>query len=138
MKKYNDGVVLNDQEGFTLIEVMVAMVILGIGILSVMSLQYVVTNGTTNSNAVTQEMMLAQTLMEQYKNVADPTSLSNASLVGVDQAGEVGAGPYNVDLAVTNPLGGNASRFISITVTKNGGIGGHELILQSVTHGSGI
>ena len=125
------------QGGFTLIEVMIAMAILTIGILAVVGIQHRIVNGNTNANVVTQEMNLAQRYMEQFKNVADPSSLNNLHLANVTATGQAG-GPYNVTVAVSNPLGGSVSRFITVNVTRTGGVGGHPVTIRSLTHGNGI
>lgn len=124
------------QGGFTLLEVMMAMVILTIGILAVVGIQHHIVNGNTNANVVTQEMNLAQRYMEQYKNVTSPSTLDNLTLNNVDTTGQAG-GPYNVTVTVTNPLGGNVSRFITVRVTRAGGISGHPVTIRSLTHGHG-
>lgn len=136
MKDYKARL-LKQQTGFTLIEVMVALAILAIGIMSVVGIQYHIVNGNTNANVVTQEMHLAQRLLERFKNVADPTTLSNMNLANVNETGQSG-GPYNVTVAVSNPVGGSVSRFIRVTVTKTGGVGGHPVTLCCLTHGNGI
>lgn len=123
--------------GFTLLEVMIAMAVFSIGILAIVGIQYMVVNGNTNGNVVTQQMMLAKRVMEQMKNTTNPTSITSNVLNGVDMYGNPG-GPYNVNATVTNPLTGATSRFIDVTVTKVGGVGGHPLTLQCITHGSGI
>lgn len=125
------------QSGFTLIEVMFTMLILTIGILAVVGNQYLVINGTTNGNVVTQEMNLAQRYMEQYKNSQDPTTLTNQNIVGVNEEGNPG-GPYNVSIRVSNPFSSVASRLVRVRVIKGGRIGGHPLIITSTTTGSGI
>lgn len=131
------------QGGFTLLEVMVAMSILTIGILSVVAIQYQVVNGNTNANVVSQQVFLAQRVMEEYKNNSNPASLRSEIRANVDQEGLVAGagrpgGPYTVQVEVDNPLGGAVSRFITVTVTRAGGIGGHPVIIKSLTHGNGI
>ena len=123
--------------GFTLIEVVVAMAILTIGILAIIAIQYRVVNGNTNANVVTQEMYLGQLVLERMKNRTSPTSLLASNLMGVDMEGNA-PGPYNAVVSIYNPLGGSTSRFITVTVTKNGGVGGHQLVLTSLTLGNGI
>lgn len=125
------------RQGFTLLEVMIAVSILTIGILAVVSIQYSVVSGNTNGNVMTQELNLAQRVMEQRKALSSVTALNSSVLNNVDQNGDPG-GPYKVEVSVTNPLGGTASRFIIVTVSRNGGIGGHELTLRSLTQGNGI
>ena len=122
--------------GFTLLEVMMAMAIFTIGILAIVGIQHMIVRGNTNGNVVTQQLMLAQRVMEQLKNNPDPNSLTSSVLNSIDINGDNG-GPYNVTSTVTNPIGGNSSRFIRITVSKNGP-GGHPITIQSLTHGNGI
>lgn len=123
--------------GFTLIEVMVAMSMLAIGAMAVIGLQYRIINGNTNANVVTQELALAERYMEETKNVGDLATLKSRQLNNVDMTGRSG-GPYNVTITITNPLGGTISRFVRVTVVKTGGVGGHPVVLSSLTHGKGL
>lgn len=128
------------QQGFSLIEVMIAMVILSVGILSIVAIQYLIVNGNTNGNVVTQQLNLAQRYMEQYKNRPTPADLEDLNLVNVDETGQAG-GPYDVSVTVENlpaPSKNAAARFVTVTVRRNGGVGGHEIAIKSVTMGSGI
>ncbi len=136
MKRVEDNVVKSNSRGFTLLEVMMAMAIFSIGILAIVGIQHMIVRGNTNGNVVTQQLMLAQRVMEQLKNNAAPSSLSSSVQSGVHMDGENG-GPYTVTSTITNPIGGNSSRFITVTVTK-AGLGGHPLTIQSLTHGNGI
>lgn len=131
---------LGSQQGFSLLEIMVAMVILSVGILSIVGIQYHVVNGNTSGNVVTQQLNLAQRVMERHKNSVNPDKLTDEDLVNVDQTGESG-GPYTV-LVRVRPLPGGISpengQLISVTVFKNGGVGGHPLTIRSMTRGHGI
>lgn len=130
--------IYREQHGFTLIEVLIAMAILTIGILAIVGIQWVIVNGNTNANVVTQQMNLAQRTLERYKNSPTPANLPVHTLTAnVDEVGQAG-GPYNVEVWVKNPLGGNISRAIEVLVTRNGGVGGHPIRLQCVTQGNGI
>ena len=122
--------------GFSLLEVMMAMAILTIGILAIVGIQHHIVNGNTNANVVTQEMNLAQRFMEQYKNLPSPSKRDNLTLNNIDAKGQAG-GPYNVTVTITNPLGGSVSRFITVNVTRTGGVGGHPVIIRSLTLGNG-
>ena len=127
------------QGGFTLIEVMMALAILTIGILSIVGLQYHIINGTTNANVVSQQLHLAQRIMERAKNISDLKDLNDINLVGVDHEGNPG-GPYTVVATPTAVPGDDVekARFITVTVTRNGGIGGHPVTLRCLTQGNGV
>jgi len=129
------------EQGFTLLEVVIAMAVFAIGILAVIGLQVQVVTGNSRSNIQTQQMLLAQTVMERVKNAPDifnPTGANNVTtLNGVDGEGNAG-GRYNVTVARTNPLGGTTSRFITVTVTKTGGFTRHDAVVQCLSHGNGI
>ena len=129
------------EKGFSLLEVLVAVAIFSIGILAIGGLQYLVINGNSNGNVVTQEVMLAQSVLEDLKNVSDPTTLLSGSLSRVDMTGS-GNGPYNVSWRISNPALGatglnDVSRFISVTVTPVGPHG-HPITISTLTHGNGI
>lgn len=128
------------QQGFSLLEIMVAMTVLSIGILSIVGVQYAVVNGNTSGNVVTQQLNLAQRVMERYKNTVNPNGLGPETLDNVDEKGSPG-GPYTVQVRVQKlpgVLSTDKGRLISVTVTKNGGVGGHPLTIRSMTRGYGM
>jgi type IV pilus assembly protein PilV len=61
--------VLDKDEGFTLIEVMIGMVILTIISLGLLSLTVMTTRGSTTSHKITTATMLAQDKIEQIKRL---------------------------------------------------------------------
>ena len=116
-----------------------AVAIFSIGILAIAGLQYIVIAGNSDANVVTQEVMLAQRVIEEVKNIPDVTLLSGSAfdLNDVNDKGE-GSGPYSVDVRVlVPPSGQDVSRFVSVTVTKSGP-NGHPVTIRSLTHGNGI
>ncbi|MDY0389448.1 MAG: prepilin-type N-terminal cleavage/methylation domain-containing protein [Desulfobulbus oligotrophicus] len=134
---------LSSQQGFSLIEVMVAMVILAVGILSIVGIQYHVVNGNTRGNVMTEQINLAQRVLERYKNTVNVDKLGNEDMVGVDETGAPG-GPYTVRVRVEHMPGVKETdaQKITLTVTKSGGIGarpaGSELKVVTLTRGHGI
>ena len=64
-------------DGFTLLEVMIAMVVLLVGALSTAGLHYFVARNNTTGNVSTQAVMLAQSRIDQIKNTGDISTLNN-------------------------------------------------------------
>jgi type IV pilus modification protein PilV len=75
------------QKGFTLIEVMIAMVVLLTGILGVMSMQYYAVSGNASSRDMRIATSLSQQLIEQLKATpyGDLASNSNSDPVPVTE-----------------------------------------------------
>ena len=130
MKKYKR--IASTEKGFTLLEVMISMAIFSIGILGTVALQYAVVGGNTSGNVMNQELLLAQQVIEEKKNNTDVNSINN------NIPATVNPGPYNIDIQITNPIGGSMSRFITVTIDRPGGVGGHPVTVRTLTMGSGI
>lgn len=64
-----DGNKMRTQKGFTLIEIMIAMVVLLVGMLGVMTMQYYAVSGNTSSREIRIATSLSQELTEQLKAV---------------------------------------------------------------------
>ncbi len=127
------------RQGFTLLEVSIAIAVLSVGIIAVIGIQGLVVSGNTSGNVVSQQLNLAHRLMEQFKNTADITGLGKkTTLADVDQEGEPG-GPYDAEITVVSVPGdtGGVARFIRVTITRTGGVGGHPLTLSCVSRGDG-
>jgi prepilin-type N-terminal cleavage/methylation domain-containing protein len=100
-----------NNRGFTLLEVLVAMIVLLVGILSSAGLYYIVARNNTTGNVATQAVMLAQSRIDQIKNTADITSLNGAfaSEVNIvplrgDQQPMVGGGVFSIDYRFCDPM----------------------------------
>lgn len=101
---------LGNNRGFTLVELMVAIVIITLGMFAVMSLVVVVIRGNSNSDNMTTATILAQDQMEEAKR------LGYAGLPGpipaVEGYGSITAHPLHrrvSTIAVDNPLAGMTS-----------------------------
>ncbi len=76
------------QKGFTLVEIMVAVVILSIGLLAVASMQVSAVNTTSSANSTTEATNLAQIKLEelmacQYTRLfTDPDLICDAAITG--------------------------------------------------------
>jgi type IV pilus modification protein PilV len=78
-------------QGFSLIEVLIAMAIFSIGILAVGTLILSTIRNNTNSNILTQATMLARAKIEEKKRQADTGALScGAPETNLDMQGDQG------------------------------------------------
>lgn len=128
---------LKENNGFTLIEVLIAIAVFSIGILAVASMQLFNTKNNTTGNIMTQATMLARAQIEQLKNAADVTTLANGSDPSlIDENGAPG-GIFARSWTVTNPLGGNATRQIQVTVNWNRRGQNRSVVLTTITRGNG-
>lgn len=128
---------IEEKNGFTLIEVLIAIAVFSVGILAVASMQLWNTKNNTSGNIMTQATMLARAQIEQLKNVADVTTLTNGTDPNlIDESGNPG-GIYARSWTVTNPLGGNTSRLIEVTVNWNRRGQNRSVVLTTITRGNG-
>ena len=128
---------IEENNGFTLVEVLIAIAVFSIGILAVGSLQIWNTKNNTTSNIMTQATMLARAQIEQLKSTADVTALTNgADPNPIDENGNPG-GIFARSWTVTNPLGGNTSRRIQVIVSWNRHGQNRSVVLTSITRGNG-
>lgn len=126
------------QNGFTFIELLIAMAILAIGMMAAVSMQFSSTRNNTNGNIVTQASMLAKTQLETLKN-QDVTNLAAGTYTDpnnpVDPDGQNG-GIYTRSWTIANL--GTGAREITVRVqwTRLGRPGAVEL--SSNTQGGGV
>ncbi len=127
----------NNKDGFTLIEVLIAMAILAIGMMAVISMQLSAVRNNTKGDLITQATLLAKQKMEQLKSVGSVTTLTDGSESDIDQSGQSG-GIFDRSWTIANPLGGSATRQLAVTVEwAHRGISS-SVVLRSITEGSGI
>ncbi len=130
--------VLGGAKGLTLLEVLIAMAVFVIGILAVASMQISSVRNNTTGNITTQATQLARAKMEELKNVSDVTTLASDTDPNnpLDEDGNAG-GIFNRSWTVTNPLGGNISRQIVVTVGWNRRGQNRSVNLTTITRGNG-
>lgn len=125
--------------GFSLIEMLIAMCVLAIGMLAAASLQYSAVRNNTTGNTATQANMLAKATIEMLKSQnIESTALAVGDYVDpspVDANGNPG-GIYNRSWQI-DPLG-TSTRRISVTVvwTKFGST--RQVTMRSNTMGNGV
>jgi type IV pilus assembly protein PilV len=91
---------MHDQSGFTLIEVMIAVVILAAGILALATMQIVSIRSNAFSTEMTYATMLAQSQFEQFRNMNYDSVVTDTDLI---PATETSKGiPYTVQWTVSD------------------------------------
>ena len=125
----------SNQNGFSLIEILIAMAILALAMLAAASMQFGSIRNNASGNMVTQANMLAKAQMEVLKNTADVTTLADGVENNIDASGQPG-GIYNRSWTVAN-LGSTARR-ITVTVQWSRRGKSRSIILSSNTRGNGV
>jgi type IV pilus assembly protein PilV len=130
---------VRSQNGFSLIELLIAMSILAIGMLAAASMQYSAVRNNTSGNVGTQATMLAEAQLEMLKNQEiDSAALAPGDYsdpTPIDENGNPG-GIYNRSWRI-DPLGTSARR-IAVTVQWNKFGGLRSVVVSSNTKGSGV
>jgi prepilin-type N-terminal cleavage/methylation domain-containing protein len=128
-----------EKHGFTLIEVLIAMAIFSIGILSVASLQLFSTKNTTTANIMTQATMLARAQIE-YLHSSDIATSADLALGHhndpdnpIDENGIAG-GIFMRSWRVSAGSG-PSSREIEVTVNWNRRGQNRNVVLSTITRG---
>ena len=111
-KKGKTGKQIADQ-GFTLVEVLIAMAIFAIGILGVASMQITSINGNASSRMHTEATTLAVERLERL--IALP--YDHADLDELNNPHQVIEGGYTIVWNVSDDIPINATKTINITVT---------------------
>lgn len=152
--------------GFTLLEVVIALSIFLIGILATMQMGLLSVRNVTSGNVITQATLLAQSRLEQIKNTANITTLNGsfpaeANVTPLDGNGVPvqGAASFNIIYTFTDPIstviaGGNMPNcttgandgsgsclaVVNVAWQRAGGGrgGGGQVVLHTLTHGKGI
>ncbi|MBW2408376.1 MAG: prepilin-type N-terminal cleavage/methylation domain-containing protein [Deltaproteobacteria bacterium] len=136
-----DRAVCRNSEGFSLIELLIAMAVLAFGMLAAASMQYSAIRNNTKGNIYTQANMLAKTKLEYLKNLnidsdelkASATPYSDATLIDDN---EQPGGIYSRQWLIEEL--GDQARTITVTVqwTRLGETRSVQLV--SNTRGNGV
>ncbi len=114
---------LKNKQGFTLVEIVIAIVILSVGLLALINLQWMAIRGNSDSKEMTRAIFLAETRMEQLKNtpfaslVIGTTPDPNNPINGQGQSGGIFSRSWTVQ-PYTPPYSYSGSGFMK-QVTVN-------------------
>ena len=127
------------ENGFSLIEMLIAMSVLAFGMLAAASMQYSTVRNNTTGNTSTQANSLAKAQLEMLKNQdISSTALAVGDYVDpspIDASGNPG-GIYNRSWRI-DPLGTSARRIrVTVVWTKFGST--RRVIVRTNTRGSGV
>ena len=143
--------VMSVQRGFTLIEVLIAMVIATVGLLGLTLMQGSAIEGNGTSSKFSQATFLAQDMLESIKDgnvVAEgtfgfvdmdtyggPNIMDSGTSNGIDENGDPG-GPFNLQWTVFANT--DWSRRVTVNVTWNTTLGiTRGVNLESISRGDG-
>ena len=118
------------QTGFSLIEILIGLILLGIGLLALAGLMVTSVKGNFFSNNLTQATYFAQERLEALKNAAF-TSAQNSLGDHNDPPATVPGSTLVFNRAYTVADNGDGSRTITYTVTWNDGVG-HSITFSTI------
>lgn len=106
---------VKNQAGFTLLEVLIAMVILSVGLLALARFQLTVIKGNTDSREITTAVVLAETKIEELMS-GGFAALAAGEDTDIDTTGTAG-GIFTRAWAVADYSGSTNMKQITVTVT---------------------
>lgn len=126
---------IENPNGFSLVEVLIAMAVMALSMLAAASMQYDSVRNNSSGDMVTQANMLAKAKMEELKNTADVSTLTDGFENNIDAEGRPG-GIYNRSWTVT-ALGTSARR-LTIVVQWTKRARSRSIVISSNTRGNGV
>lgn len=115
-KKFEWIKACKSKEGFTFIEVLIAIVILSIGLLGLATMSTTAAKFNTFSKNKTTAIALGQDKMEELKRVISTTTLTSANNTvenNINEKGEAGSGIFMRSVTIT----GGAAQLTTLAVT---------------------
>ncbi len=125
----------NTQNGFSLIELLIAMAILALAMLAAASMQFNSVRNNTSGNMVTQANMLAKAKMEELKNTPNLDDILAGNENGINGEGQPG-GIYDREWKVD--LLGASARRITVIVKWTKRSQTRTISISTNTRGNGI
>jgi prepilin-type N-terminal cleavage/methylation domain-containing protein len=121
----------DNQEGFTLIEVLIAMAIFAVGILALAGLQVTYIGGNASAQMQTEATALGAQVIEHLKSLPfDAAELDSTANPHQPPAG--GNGPYDVRWTVADNTPVNNAKTIDVTVTPLNRVNGRRVNISTI------
>jgi type IV pilus assembly protein PilV len=119
------------EDGFTLIEIMITLVILSIGLVALAGLQVSAIKGNTFSKRMTTAVSIANQKLEQLKDTAYANVLSESSTqITISQPNQPSMN-FTRQVTVTNgPLAN--TKTVNVTVTWSDGSNSHSVPITTI------
>lgn len=127
----HDMNLVKDKRGFSLLEVLIAASLLGIGIMALATLQARGIRGNDLGNRTTQALALAQDKLEELINTSRTQTITAGSESNIYETGS-GGGIFSRSWAVQNNTPVTDAQTIAVTVTWNDIIGQHNVTVNGV------
>jgi len=108
------------QSGFTLIEVMIALVILATGLLALMTMQIVSIKANAFSSEMTYASMLAQSRLEQIRNIPYANLIAGTTNDTVPASAATKGMAYRVQTTVATNTPANNMATITVMINWTG------------------
>ena len=126
---------LTDKKGFSILEILVAITILGIGIMGLATLQSRGIRGNDLGNRTSQAIALAQDKLEELINTSRSTTLSagttNDTNNPVDETGS-GGGMFTRSWTIQDDTPVTNAQTVGVTVSWNDIGGQHNIAINGV------
>jgi type IV pilus assembly protein PilV len=127
IRRYNE----KNQNGFTLLEVIIALSILSIGLLSLLGLQVAVVRGNTGSRNLTSAVMLTEAKNEELKENGFGNN-TNGTETNIDETGQAG-GIFTRSWTITSNYQGSANmEQTTVTTIWSDQVRSHSISIDTV------
>jgi type IV pilus assembly protein PilV len=118
---------ISSEEGFTLLEIMIALVVLSVSLVALAGLQISAIRGNTFSKRMTTAVSIANEKMEQLKNSSYANILSESS-IQVNQSNM----NFTRQVTVTNNSPLPNTKTVNVTVTWSQGSKSHSVPMTTI------
>jgi len=122
----------NNEKGFSLIELMIAIVILSVGLLGLAGLQATAINGNHHGNTIGQATALAQNTIEQIRN----TSYDEIIPANFPISEPVGGSNFDRAVLIEEDTPLNELKRITVTVSWRK-VNLHQVVLRTIVSDEG-